>query len=56
MRIAKIIFLVAGIWGVLVLTPLYFIFYRIGQMDPSRIRRFSTASSARVWPGNLRSL
>jgi hypothetical protein len=24
MRLAKIIFLVAGIWGVLVLTPLYF--------------------------------
>jgi len=37
MRIAKTIFLVAGIWGVLVLTPLYFIFDRIGQMDPPPI-------------------
>jgi hypothetical protein len=37
MRFAKIVFLVAGIWGVLVLTPLYFIFDRIGQMDPPPI-------------------
>jgi len=37
MRIAKTIFLVAGIWGVLVLTPLYFIFDRIGQVDPPPI-------------------
>ena len=37
MRIAKLTFLVAGIWGVLILTPLYFIFDRIGQMDPPPI-------------------
>jgi hypothetical protein len=37
MRFAKIVFLVAGIWGVLVLTPLYFIFDRIGTMDPPPI-------------------
>jgi len=36
-RFAKIVFLVAGIWGVLVLTPLYFIFDRIGTMDPPPI-------------------
>ena len=37
MRFAKVIFLIAGIWGVLVLTPLYFIFDRIGKMDPPPI-------------------
>jgi hypothetical protein len=37
MRFAKIVFLVAGIWGVLVLTPLYFIFDKIGQNDPPPI-------------------
>jgi hypothetical protein len=37
MRFAKIVFLVGGIWGVLVLTPLYFIFDRIGKMDPPPI-------------------
>jgi hypothetical protein len=34
MRFAKVIFTVAGIWGLLVLTPLFFIFDRIGQQDP----------------------
>jgi hypothetical protein len=37
MRFARILFLVAGIWGVLTLAPLYFIFGRIGQMDPPPI-------------------
>jgi hypothetical protein len=37
MQFAKIVFLVAGIWGVLVLTPLYFILDRIGKMDPPPI-------------------
>lgn len=37
MRFAKIVFLVAGIWGVLTLAPLYFIFDRIGKMDPPPI-------------------
>jgi hypothetical protein len=37
MRFAKIIFLVAGIWGVLLLTPLYFIFDLIGRQDPPPI-------------------
>ena len=37
MRFARIVFLVAGIWGVLVLTPLYFIFDMIGRNDPTPI-------------------
>ena len=37
MKFAKIVFLVAGIWGVLVLTPLYFMFDLIGRNDPPPI-------------------
>src|SRR5258705_8011069 len=37
MKFAKILFNVAGIWGVLLLTPLYFIFDLIGQQDPPPI-------------------
>ena len=37
MKFAKIMFWGAGIWGVLVLTPLYFIFDLIGQKDPPPI-------------------
>ncbi|MGB8750176.1 MAG: hypothetical protein WCD06_00165 [Candidatus Sulfotelmatobacter sp.] len=37
MRFAKIVFWIAGIWGVLVLTPLYFIFNVIGRNDPPPI-------------------
>ncbi|HZR67280.1 MAG TPA: hypothetical protein VFA85_19230 [Terriglobales bacterium] len=37
MKFAKIVFLVAGIWGVLVLTPLYFMFTMIGRQDPPPI-------------------
>ena len=33
MTFAKIVFWVAGIWGLLVLTPLYFMFDLIGQKD-----------------------
>jgi hypothetical protein len=36
-RTAKYIFLVAGIWGVLVLTPLYFLEERIGRDLPPPI-------------------
>ncbi len=34
MKFAKIVFWVACIWGVLVLTPLFFIFDSIGRNDP----------------------
>lgn len=37
MRFARIVFLIAGIWGVLVLTPLYFMFDLIGRKDPPPI-------------------
>ena len=37
MRFAKIVFKVAGIWGFLVLTPLYFLFDAIGRNDPPPI-------------------
>jgi len=37
MRFAKIVFWIAGIWGVLVLTPLYFMFHLIGRQDPPPI-------------------
>jgi hypothetical protein len=37
MKFAKILFNVAGIWGVILLVPLYFIFDLIGQQDPPPI-------------------
>ncbi len=37
MKFAKIAFGTAGIWGVLVLTPLYFMFDLIGRQDPPPI-------------------
>jgi hypothetical protein len=37
MRFAKIVFRVAGVWGLLVLTPLYFMFDLIGRRDPPPI-------------------
>ncbi len=37
MKFAKAVFAVAGIWGVLVLTPLYFMFDLIGRQDPPAI-------------------
>ncbi len=37
MKFAKVVFWIAGIWGVLVLTPLYFIFDMISRNDPPPI-------------------
>jgi hypothetical protein len=37
MKFAKIIFGIAGIWGLLVITPLYFLFDLIGKQDPPPI-------------------
>ena len=37
MKLAKVVFWVAGIWGFLVITPLYFIFGLIGKQDPPPI-------------------
>jgi hypothetical protein len=36
-KFAKIVFWVAGIWGLLVITPLYFMFDLIGRKDPPAI-------------------
>jgi hypothetical protein len=37
MKFARIVFVSASIWGVLILTPLYFIFDMIGRNDPPLI-------------------
>lgn len=37
MRFARIVFWIAAIWGVLVITPLYFLFDVIGRNDPPPI-------------------
>lgn len=37
MKFTKVLFIIAGIWGVLVLTPLYFMFNMIGRQDPPAI-------------------
>jgi hypothetical protein len=37
MKFAKIVFWIAGIWGLLVLAPLYFLFDRVGRQDPPPI-------------------
>ena len=37
MRFAKVLFYVAFAWGILVLTPLYFMFDMIGRQDPPPI-------------------
>lgn len=37
MKFAKIVFRVAAVWGVLIITPLYFMFGLIGRQDPPPI-------------------
>ena len=37
MKFAKVVFWIAGVWGILVLTPLYFLFGSIGSMTPPPI-------------------
>jgi hypothetical protein len=37
MKFARVVYWVAGIWGALVLTPLYFMFDVIGRKDPPGI-------------------
>lgn len=37
MKFARVVFWVAGIWGLLVITPLYFLFDVIGRQDPPPI-------------------
>ena len=44
-------FWIAGIWGVLVITPLYFMFDLIGRNDPPPITHPGTDLPERRWPG-----
>src|SRR3954462_1032731 len=37
MRFAKVVFRIAGIWGLVTLVPLYFVFDLIGRTDPPPI-------------------
>jgi hypothetical protein len=37
MKFAKFVFRVAAVWGVLIITPLYFMFDLIGRQDPPPI-------------------
>ncbi|HEY6271084.1 MAG TPA: hypothetical protein VIX19_03710 [Terriglobales bacterium] len=37
MKFAKVVFWCAGVWGVLVLTPLWFLFDRIGRQYPPAV-------------------
>ena len=37
MKFAKVVFWIAGIWGLLVITPLYFMFDLVGRQDPPAI-------------------
>ncbi len=37
MKFAKIVFWIAGVWGMLILTPLYFMFNVISRQDPPPI-------------------
>lgn len=53
MKFAKIVFWVASIWGILVLTPLYFMFDLIGRQDPPPITHpafyYGFVGTALVW-------
>jgi hypothetical protein len=52
-KFAKLTFWIAGVWGVLVLTPLYFIFDVIGRQDPPPITHpafyYGFVAVALVW-------
>jgi len=53
MRFAKIVFRIAAIWGVLVITPLYFMFDLISRNDPPPITHpgffYGFAGAALAW-------
>lgn len=53
MKFAKVVFWIAGVWGILVLTPLYFLFDYIGRQDPPRLTHpqfyFGFIGVAMVW-------
>ena len=53
MKFAKIVFWIAGVWGLLVITPLYFMFDLIGRQDPPPITHpgfyYGFAGTALAW-------
>ena len=53
MKFAKVVFWIAGIWGLVVLTPLYFMFDAIGRKAPPAITHpqfyFGFVGLALVW-------
>jgi hypothetical protein len=53
MKFARIVFWIAGIWGVLVITPLYFMFDVISRNDPPPITHpgffYGFAGAALAW-------
>jgi hypothetical protein len=53
MKFARIVFWVAGVWGFLIITPLYFLFDMIGKQDPPPITHpafyYGFAGLALVW-------
>lgn len=53
MKFARTVFLVAGVWGVLVITPLFFIFDLIGKQDPPPVTHpgiyYGFATTALAW-------
>lgn len=53
MKFAKIVFWIAAIWGILVITPLYFLYDTIGRQDPPPITHpgfyYGFAGCALAW-------
>jgi len=53
MKFAKVVFWIAAVWGVLILTPLYFMFDAIGRGDPPPITHpgfyYGFACAALAW-------
>src|SRR5258708_39354716 len=53
MKFEKVVFWVAGIWGLVVITPLYFLFDLIGKQDPPAITHpgfyYGFAGCALAW-------
>ena len=53
MKFAKVVFWIAAIWGILVITPLYFLYDTIGRQDPPPITHpgfyYGFAGSALAW-------
>jgi hypothetical protein len=53
MKFAKIVFWAAGLWGILVITPLFFIFDLVGRQDPPPVTHpgfyYGFATAALAW-------